>query len=367
MNLSGRVARVDHTRIICGRSWRLLEQFLRNGNFLRRKIFILTDENTGKHCLPLLYSGLPFLRHAVVLEIPGGEEHKTLQQAEILWTRLSQEHADRGSLLINLGGGVVTDLGGFVAAGYMRGMPCVHLPTTLIAQVDAAIGGKTAVNLQGVKNQIGFFYAPLAIFVFPCFLSSLNSRHLISGLAEILKTALVGDPVMLRRIMRQPIEQWSHCPPEDKSWIQLIQNTIMVKNRVVRHDFLEKKQRRILNFGHTFGHAFEALAHRAFEKPLLHGETVAMGMICSLFLSHLKTGFPEAEKDGTIAYIRSGFSFDLFRDQDFSTLLEFMKHDKKNQDGLFRLTLLKQPGKAVVNVPCNEEEIHSAYQDFLHA
>lgn len=366
MNLSGRVIRVDHTRLVCGGSWMQLEKFLTANRFLKGRIFILTDQNTRQYCLPVLISHLQALKSAVILEISAGENSKTLQHASSLWQQLSDGQADRKTLLINLGGGVVTDLGGFIAAGYMRGIPYINIPTSLMGQVDAAIGGKTAINLQGIKNQIGFFYSPQAVFVFTEFLHSLSPEHLKSGFSEILKTALVGDPSFYRGITRLSILQWQQLHPTDKKWKEIIQKTMVIKNRMVRNDFLEKNQRKILNFGHTFGHAFETLSYQHREIPLLHGEAVARGMIAASFLSSIKTGLKEADRDMIINYIMEGFSIRKPGIEDFSLLRELMLHDKKNMDGRIRFTLLKQPGSAIINVPCAEEDVFQAYQLYMN-
>lgn len=366
MILSGRVARIDRTRIVYGTGWEKLEKFISANRYFNGNIFILTDQNTRKYCLPVLLSRIPRLGNAVILEVPAGEENKTLQSAEFLWKQLFERQADRRTLLINLGGGVVTDLGGFIAAGFMRGIPCIHLPTSLMGQVDAAIGGKTAVNMNGIKNQIGFFYSPEAVFIFPEFLATIDKQHIRSGFAEILKTALVGDTDLLRMIMRQPVRLWMQLPVTGRPWGDLIQKTITLKNKVVRKDFSEKQYRKILNFGHTFGHAFEAMSQKSGNSPLLHGEAVALGMICETFLSSLKTGLPAQDRDSIVAYIREGFSACEFKPEDISGLMEVMQHDKKNKDGKIRFTLLRKPGMTKMDVPCTGDEIIMAYQFLIN-
>ena len=248
MHLSGRVSRVDRTRIVSGGSWEQLEKLLSSNHFLNGRIFILTDRTTKVYCLPVLLSRLPCLEKAEILEIPAGEESKTLKQAELLWQQLFEAQADRSALLINLGGGMTSDLGGFIAAGFMRGIPYINLPTSLMGQVDASIGGKTAVNLLGVKNQLGFFYSPIAVFVFAEFLQSLSKEQLRSGFAEILKTALILDTSLYRIVLRQSIQQWMEIPVTDKRWVEIINRTICIKNKVVKSDFLEKKQRKSYRF-----------------------------------------------------------------------------------------------------------------------
>jgi len=366
MHLSGRISRVERVRIESGGNWDQLGRFLSAGRFLNGKVFILTDQNTRKHCLPVLLSHLPVLGKAGILEIQAGEENKTLKQAESLWQQLFEGLADRKTLLINLGGGVVTDLGGFVAAGFMRGIPYINLPASLMGMADAAIGGKTAVNFQDFKNQIGFFYPPAAIFIFPDFLSSLPLEHLRSGFAEIFKTALVGDPFMYRMILKLSVQQWMEIPAGDRRWTDLIQKTISLKNQVVRKDFLDKNQRKILNFGHSFGHAFETFSLQRHGTPVLHGEAVAKGMICESCLSFMKTGLPGSDLKIIVSWIREGFGQNDFQPEDFSKLLGYMQHDKKNEEGGIRFTLLEKPGKAKINVVCTRDEMLQAYHCYLN-
>ena len=255
------------------------------------KIFILVDENTRFHCLPELLSRSTFLTHAAILEIPSGEEHKSIETAVHLWKDLMQNCAGRHSLLVNLGGGVISDLGGFVASTYHRGIPYVNIPTTLMAQVDAAIGGKTGLNIGGVKNQAGTLCLPKAVFICNGFLKTLEKTDIANGFAEIIKYALIGDPVMWDKIKRLPLNDLLFkMPSGDAVLTELTERSIKIKHDIVEQDFREKNVRKVLNFGHTFGHALETLSMRDGNTPLSHGQAVAMGMLFEGRLSFKLTG-----------------------------------------------------------------------------
>ena len=259
--ISGRVVEVGRTRIVYGtQALSSLQKMISRPTFRNCKAFILTDNNTRLHCLPLLLNSCPALSGAFVLEIEGGEHSKTLSEAERLWMELVSQKAGRDSFLVNLGGGVVSDLGGFVASGFKRGIRYINVPTSLTGMADAAIGGKTAVNLQQVKNQIGFFYPGEGVFIDRVFLSTLPGAHLKSGFAEVIKSALLGDPVLWRKIRKQGISNILNQGPEGKLMDELVMKTVVFKNRICCQDFREKKRRKILNFGHTFGHALEAFS-----------------------------------------------------------------------------------------------------------
>ncbi|MCK9218987.1 MAG: 3-dehydroquinate synthase [Bacteroidales bacterium] len=361
MKLSNRISRIDHTHIICGRNaLESLEKFIRTLPIDPLKIFILVDQNTRIHCLPLLLAKAPKLSSAHLLEIPDGEPSKILETARRLWMEMHQTGAGRDALLINLGGGVVTDLGGFIAAGYKRGIPCLHIPTTLLGQVDAAIGGKTAINFGEMKNQIGFFYLPKAVFIFPGFLSTLPFIHLRSGFSEIIKSSLVADPSLWRKIKRNPIQDLMRVPFDNPLWSHMINATVVMKNKIIKKDFTEHKYRKVLNFGHTVGHAMEAFSQESGQIPLLHGEAVAIGMICAAYLSFLKTGLTSSDLENINEYLREGFDPYLFPVKYPDGLIHRMAHDKKNLQGQILFTLLSRPGSPILNVQCNLEEIGSA-------
>jgi 3-dehydroquinate synthase len=362
MNLSGRVVTVDRTRVVCSGKFSSISAFLGANSSGISKIIILVDENTGRLCLPVLKKNTSLPDDAFVLEIPAGEESKTIQTATKIWQEMLAAKADRKTLLINLGGGMISDLGGFVAAGFKRGITYINIPTTLMGQADASIGGKTAVNFDGIKNQIGFFHSPAAVFIFPEFLKTLPVEHFRAGLAEIIKCALISDPVLWRKVKRMSESDLSSI---DKRLLDLISKTVAFKNSVVRKDFREKGWRKILNFGHTIGHAFESLSQTDNRQPLLHGEAVAIGLICESHLSHLKTGLCVEQVEEVKSFIGSIFPlYPLTRD-DIPHLIGLMEHDKKNRDGLINFTLLNSIGTARINGLCNHTEIIESLDYYL--
>lgn len=300
------------------------------------------------------------LLNAQIIETSGGEAAKSLQSAEKIWNELLTAGAARSSLLINLGGGVVSDLGGFVAAGYMRGINYINIPTSLIGQADAAIGGKTAVNIGHLKNQIGFFHAPKAVFIFTGFLNTLPREHFRSGIAEIIKSTLISSAASWGRLQKNPVSRILNIPVESKFWQVLIMAAVTYKNKVVVKDNRERKLRKVLNFGHTIGHALEGYSQMGPGTPLLHGEAVAAGMICAAYLSHRKTRLSQANMLAITNYIHEGFGFFPVEPSSKPTLMEIMMHDKKVYGGNLHFTLISKPGFPVINVACNYMEISGA-------
>ena len=363
MKLSSRIVTTERTPIFFGRdAFSTLDRQIRSMNIDRRNIFILVDQNTRKHCLPFLIERSDFLSRAQILEIEGGEKCKSLVTAERLWNELLASGAGRDSLLVNLGGGVVSDLGGFVAAGYKRGIHYLNIPTSLMGQVDASIGGKTAINLGKVKNQVGFFYAAAGVFIFPNFLKTLPEEHLRSGLAEIIKIALISDAGFWRKIRKHPVNEQLTMPVEDQHWQELIAYAVNFKTRLIVKDYREKKLRKILNFGHTIGHALEALSWQENGEPLLHGEAVAAGMICASYLSTCKAGLLISEMEQIKGYLSGGFKLRKVNITDKPVILDILTHDKKNFGGQVRFTLISKPGTPVINVGCNQEDVLEAIE-----
>jgi len=383
MMLSGRVVTINRTKIICGdHAFSGLQKMISTPGYRKSKVFILTDSNTRIHCLPILLQACPVLSSAFILEIESGESSKTLTCAVNLWMELIHQNAGRDCLLVNLGGGVVSDIGGFVAGGYKRGIRYLNIPTSLMGMVDAAIGGKTAVNLDQIKNQLGFFHTPDGIFIDKVFLKTLPAGHLRSGFAEVIKSALAGDAVLWRKIRKQGITGILDCAHEGKFPDDIIMKTVVYKNRIACQDFREKKQRKVLNFGHTFGHAFEALCFNengrkgsgkalgslnvtTAHDSLLHGDAVALGMIAETKLSCMKTGLSEAEAEPLIACLKSGYSDQIeglrvslaTEGSGRRQLLELMSHDKKNKEDRILFTLLQSIGKPKINIPAGPDEI----------
>lgn len=367
MILSGRVAPVSKTRINCGPgALKDLDKLLNSNELRMSRVFVLVDRNTGRHCLSKLVAACPVLDSASLFELEGGESSKTLDSAQKLWDALLTAGADRHSLLVNLGGGVVSDLGGFAAASLKRGIPYVNVPTSLMGMADAAIGGKTGVNMGPLKNQLGFFCPPAAVFIDPSFLKTLSPEELRSGFAEVVKSSLVGDPVLWGRILRQGTENILSQDTGGKFWLEMIGKTVAFKNRVTRQDFRENNIRRVLNFGHTIGHALESLFIDQDENRLLHGDAVALGMIAETWLSQQLAGLGTAETSAIIAFLRAGYGDRIVRispmitGSSYDKVFGMLAHDKKNRDGALRFTLLESIGKPRINRPAGREAITEA-------
>ena len=321
------------------------------------RVYVLTDETTGRLCRPLL-AAASSLAGATWLSIAPGDEHKTLASLADVWRSLSGGGASRRSLLVCLGGGMVTDLGGFAAATFKRGIACVNIPTTLLAMVDAAVGGKTGINLDGLKNEVGAFSSPRAVVIDTEFLRTLDDRNLRSGYAEMLKHGLISSREMLVSLLRFDI-----ASPDYARLQTMVAESIAVKEDVVRRDPHEHGLRKALNLGHTAGHAFESLA-LARQQPVLHGYAVAWGLVCELYLSHLKAGFPLDELRRTVGYIAARYGRFAFGCDDYDDLLSLMRHDKKNVGGVINFTLLEQPGQVRLDCTATREEICESFDFF---
>lgn len=316
-------------------------------------VFILTDENTNKLCLPLLLSS-GFQHKLINIQIPSGESSKTLQTAEFVWKKLMREKADRNSVLINLGGGTVTDLGGFVAATYKRGIDFIHVPTTLLCMADACVGGKTGVDFQEVKNAIGVIKNPQAVFIYPGFLKTLPADEYRSGLAEIIKHGLIEG----KKTWKDLVNDFKNQKMPDISNEQLAA-TLKIKLSVVKQDAEEKSIRRVLNFGHTVGHALESWLLGKGMKTY-HGYCVAAGMITELYLSEHLAGLNEKQRDETVTLIKNIFPKIDFSEEDIPLIIEFMEQDKKNSSGKIGFVLMKKPGELLINRYVSKEKIKEA-------
>lgn len=305
------------------------------------QVFVLTDENVAAFWLPELEHWLG-CEHAVEIVVKVGERYKTLQTAQKIWKVLMKHQADRQAILVNLGGGMVTDLGGFVASCYQRGIRFVHVPTTLLGMVDAAIGGKTGVDFLGCKNQLGTFVQPLDVLVHPVFLSTLPDRELLSGLAEMVKYGFIADPKMLH------VTQYNYE--------QYLLRAGRIKNEIVAQDFKEQGYRKVLNFGHTIGHAVESWLLQT-DHPLTHGESVAVGMWCALWLSVRQCDLQEkvlGNYEPTMRMLLSEAT-GFFTQEEIPEVMRFLAYDKKNQAGAPRFVLLE--GLAD---PCLDQEVPEA-------
>lgn len=320
--------------------------------YANSKIFLLVDENTLNHCASILISNIELLQNAEIIEIESGEENKTIDICYQIWKTLSEYEADRNSLLINLGGGVITDMGGFIASTYKRGIDFINIPTTLLSQIDASVGGKTGVDLNGLKNMIGVFNEPVGVFVYPDFLKTLDKRQMLSGYAEAFKHALINDKSYweeLKQGMLNNVEEWN----------SLICNSIIIKNDIVLSDPIEKNDRKLLNFGHTIGHAIETFSFTT-ENPLLHGEAIAVGMIIEAYLSFVISGLSKAELKEITTTLKNFYKLNKFETSNYHSLLELMKNDKKNSNNEINFTLLKEIGIGSINQSANFDQIIEA-------
>lgn len=310
------------------------------------RIFLLADEHTAHHCVPLL--DIP-AAHLII--IAPGDENKHIATLTHVWEELSTHGATRHSLLINVGGGMVTDLGGFAAATYKRGIRYINVPTTLLAMVDAAVGGKTGINLHSLKNEIGAFYPADAVVVSSRFLATLDSDNLASGFAEMLKHGLISTPEHWAKLMQFDLDK-----PHLDTLQQLIIESIHTKEDIVAQDPTEQHIRKALNLGHTLGHAFETLAMRQ-GTPCLHGYAVAWGLVGELYLSHLREGFPIHTLRQALQYIKANYSAPDFGCRQYDELYELMQHDKKNRGTDIHFTLLANIGDIHIDSTATKEEI----------
>ncbi len=315
------------------------------------KLFLLVDENTKTHCLPIFKK---ILEKPVdsVLEIKSGEENKHIYTCLQLWEDLSNLDGDRKSLLINLGGGVLTDMGGFVASTFKRGIDFINIPTTLLSMVDASIGGKTGVDLGSLKNQVGVINQPEMVLIFPEFLNTLDSRQTKSGYAEMLKHGLIQDEAYWNDLLDKSNFTDASC----------IQKSIAIKNKVVLQDPTEQGVRKILNFGHTLGHAIESYClENEDKKTLLHGEAIAVGMILEGYLSHELRGLSKLAVDEIKKGFLKHFEKVDFTEDDIANILRLLKYDKKNSHGNVNFVLLQAIGDAVTDIKVPEELFPKAF------
>ena len=316
------------------------------------RTFILVDETTESCCLPVV-SEMESIRGAQVIVIGATDTHKTLESLAHVWEALGEGGATRHSLLINIGGGMVTDLGGFAASTFKRGINYINIPTTLLAMVDASVGGKTGINFRGLKNEIGVFSNASTVILDTTFLKTLDAENICSGYAEMLKHGLISDEQMWAELMNFELSQ------PDLGLLQtMVAQSVAVKQRIVTEDPLEKGIRKALNLGHTFGHAFESFA--LSRKPILHGYAVAYGLICELYLSTIKTGFPTDKMHQTVSFIKEHYGQMTITCDDYPTLLELMTHDKKNVADTINFTLLGGIGDIRINQTATKEEIYEA-------
>ncbi len=346
--------------------------------------FVLVDETTEQLCLPVV-AGFDCMKGVERIVIGAGDEHKTLETLTHVWNELQRLGASRHSLLINLGGGMVTDLGGFAASTFKRGMSLINIPTTLLAMVDASVGGKTGINFGGLKNEIGVFRNASSVILDTVFLKTLDRENILSGYAEMLKHGLIYseewrtesgefataqqstaaanstlytlNSKLLNELLTFDVEQ-----PDLLALGRMVADSVKVKQHVVTEDPLEQGLRKALNLGHTIGHAFESLA--LTRHPVLHGYAVAWGLVCELYLSTIKTGFPVSTMRQVVRFILEHYGRMAITCDDYPTLLELMTHDKKNTAGKINFTLLHDVGDLALNQTATKEEIEEALDFF---
>jgi 3-dehydroquinate synthase len=317
-------------------------------------VFLLMDENTHQHCLAPFMASLAWDKPVELIELPSGEQNKQLFFCQSVWEQLSELGADRKSLIINLGGGVITDMGGFIASCYKRGIDFVNVPTTLLSMVDASVGGKTGIDLGMLKNQIGVIAEPAMVIIDPQMLDTLDQRQWRSGLAEMLKHGLIMDASYWNQLKN--IESFGDLIP-------LIHHSVALKAEVTSEDPTEQGLRKILNFGHTLGHAIESyFLENNPENCLLHGEAIAVGMIMEAYLSTVYTGLSQLEAEEIKNTLRNAYEVIDLPDTLLPDVFKIMQHDKKNSHGVVHFSLLNHIGKCTWNCPVDPEEVKNAFE-----
>lgn len=324
------------------------------------KIFLLADKHTNECCTPIVLSLLATDIPLEIIEIEAGETHKHIDTCTQVWYALSELGADRKSLLINIGGGVVTDLGGFVASTYMRGIPFINIPTSLLAMVDASVGGKTGVDLGALKNLVGVINNPKGVVIYPDFLTTLPTEELRSGMAEMFKHGLISDEAYWHKMCNLSELTEAHLG-------SLIYESVVIKNEVVTQDPTEKGLRKTLNYGHTLGHAIESYClQNPNRERLLHGEAIAIGMVLATYLSVKELGFSMDKCDQVKAVLGEYFRKQEFTYEEITDICQLMRFDKKNVGGNVHFVLLEAIGKPKIDCIVPYEEIYKAFEYYLN-
>ncbi len=340
---------------------RQIEQELSNWikKYSQRKIFLATEETVNKLWISKFDSFLE-LNGIKKVVIPAGENNKKIESVAKIWDYMSANGGDRKSLLINIGGGMLTDLAGFAATTFKRGIDFLNIPTTLLSQVDASVGGKTGINFSGFKNEIGTFMEPVAVIINTDFLSTIDKENFISGFAEMIKHGLIYSPKHLSDLKKFDIENIDYDLLQE-----IISDSVNVKSYFVSNDPTEQNIRKALNFGHTIGHAFESFAMQQ-KRPIQHGYAVAFGMIAELYLSVKKCNFPNNELENLTSWLLELYGKFKISSKDFDTLFELMTHDKKNESGRINFTLLSEIGKIEINQNCDKHLIYESLKYFVN-
>ena len=326
-----------------------LKAFFKSNEY--SQVAVLVDNNTAEYCYPLIQPHIP---DHTVIKINEGEEHKNLSTCQLIWNYLTENQFDRKSLVINLGGGVIGDMGGFCAATYKRGIYFINLPTTLLAQVDASIGGKLGIDFQHYKNHIGLFQEPYKIIIFSGFLKTLPDRELRSGFAEVIKHSLIADKDYWLKLTSRSFEE--------QMWEEHIIHSVKVKNKITADDPKESGIRKILNFGHTIGHAVESYFLNQENEKLLHGEAIAIGMICEAYISVKKINLKENELKEITTYLSSLYKKKKISTSAIERISYLTLQDKKNEKGIVKGALIKQIGEAVIDIPFDKGDIEASIQ-----
>lgn len=322
------------------------------------RLFILTDNNTEQLCFPLLQD-IEEIKNASKIIIKSGDDNKNIEALTQVWKHLSENGATRHSLLINLGGGMLTDLGGFAAATFKRGIKCINIPTSLLGAVDAAVGGKTGINFIGLKNEIGAFAPAETVLIDSEFFKSLDHTNFLSGYAEMLKHSLIDSEKEWAKTILFNTHEIDY-----EQLKQLVVDSVGVKERIVEEDPFERGIRKALNLGHTIGHAFESLSY-TMNRPMPHGYAVAWGIVCELYLSHKKCNFPKDKLLQTITFIKENYGEFYFTCDEYEALYELMKHDKKNESSeKINFTLLSKIGQVELDQTATKDDIFESI-DFL--
>ena len=328
-----------------------IDAFILESNY--SSIFILMDENIMEHCWPIISKNSETIRKVEILLIEAGESQKNIEIATQLWQVLSEYEADRSSLIINFGGGVISDIGGFIASTFKRGVDFINIPTSLLAMVDASVGGKTGINLLQYKNQIGLFSHPQALFIQYDFLETLDHRHLKNGYAEMLKHGIIADE-----------ELWNSLKGLDEisteNIIPFIKKCIQLKVDIVEQDPQEKGIRKVLNFGHSIGHLLETFSLQNDKEPLLHGEAIAIGMIVETYLSMMKSSLPPNSFKEVETYISSIYNKYEIPKSFWSKYEKIINQDKKKEGKKLNFTFVNKIGTSDINQDCSFEEIKEA-------
>ncbi len=345
-----KIATKDYTIHLHQKALKELNDFLKAKKF--DKQFIVCDSNTLQNCLPVLLINCKLLHDAEIIELEPGEDNKDLVVVNHIWQTLTEHNCTKNSLVVNLGGGVVSDIGGFAASTFKRGIPFINIPTTLLAMADASVGGKTGINFSGIKNHIGTITQPIGVFIYTPFLQTLSERELKSGYAEVIKMALIKDKAMFYALLTKTDNSVFYDE-------YLIARTIELKQAIVKKDPYEKDIRKLLNFGHSVGHAMESVFMNG-KTHLLHGEAVGIGMMLETYLCYVKKLLPKNVAMVVIHYLNQLYKCPVLKADDWKHFHSFLKQDKKNTSKALQFVLLSKVGTANYNVTVTEAQLQKA-------